>query len=94
MAQKKEENTERAKRIAVAATAAGVLLVLFLVVVLIIQIAQIGVRKRERAELNEAIARYEQLIAQGENNLEFLQSYEQLMILAMQHGYRPAESKT
>ena len=57
---------EKAARIAVGATVAGVLLVLFLVVVLIIQFVQIGVHNRIEEELDEQIARYEQMISDGE----------------------------
>ena len=57
---------EKAARIAVGATVAGVLLVLFLVVVLIIQFVQIGVHNRMEEELDEQIARYEQMISDGE----------------------------
>ena len=60
---------EKAARIAVGATVAGVLLVLFLVVVLIIQFVQIGVHNRMEEELDEQIARYEQMISDGEDKI-------------------------
>ena len=79
---------EKATRIAVGATVAGVLLVLFLVVVLIIQFVQIGVHNRMEEELDEQIARYEQMISDGEDKILSYTEGNGLYYLARKHGWQ------
>ncbi len=78
---------EKVKKIAVGATVAGVLLVIFLVVILIIQFVQIGVANAQSRRLDEEIAKYEQMIEDGQGNLEFYQSEEALYWLAVERGW-------
>ncbi len=78
---------ERAKRLAVSGTIAGVLLVLFLAVVLVVQFVQIGVRNKEKKSLQDSIAKYEQLIASGEMELDSYQNEYKLYMEALAMGY-------
>lgn len=78
---------EKATRIAVGATVGGVLLVLFLVVVLIIQFVQIGVQNRMEDELNEQISQLEQMISDGEKDLNYYEEENGLYYLARKHGW-------
>ena len=79
---------EKATRIAVGATVGGVLLVLFLVIVLIIQFVQIGVQNRLEDELNEQIAQYEQMIADGEEKITYYEEGNGLYYLARKRGWQ------
>ena len=79
---------EKVTRIAVGATVGGVLLVLFLVIVLIIQFVQIGVQNRLEDELNEQIAQYEQMIADGEDKITYYEEGNGLYYLARKHGWQ------
>ncbi len=88
MADKRPLSPEKATRIAVGATVGGVLLVLFLIVVLIIQFVQIGVQNRTEDELNEQIARYEQMIADGEDKITYYEEGNGLYYLARKHGWQ------
>lgn len=88
MEEKRTISPEKATRIAVGATVGGVLLVLFLIVVLIIQFVQIGVQKRMEEELNEQIAQYEQMIADGEDKLDYYEVGNGLYYLARKHGWQ------
>lgn len=83
-----EERAAQAKRIAVGATVAGVLLVIFLIVVLVVQFVKIGVRNNEAKRLQNQIDEYEQLIENGEKDLEFYKSEQGLRRLAVQHGWK------
>ena len=88
MAAKKQPiSEEKATRIAVGATVGGVLLVLFLVVVLIIQFVQIGVQNRMEDELNEQISQLEQMISDGEKDLNYYEEENGLYYLARKHGW-------
>ena len=86
-AKKQPISEEKATRIAVGATVGGVLLVLFLVVVLIIQFVQIGVQNRMEDELNEQISQLEQMIADGEKDLNYYEEENGLYYLARKHGW-------
>lgn len=88
MADKRPLSPEKATRIAVGATVGGVLLVLFLVIVLIIQFVQIGVQNRLEDELNEQIAQYEQMIADGEDKITYYEEGNGLYYLARKHGWQ------
>ena len=82
-----QSELEKATRIAVGATVGGVLLVLFLVVVLIIQFVQIGVQNRMEDELNEQISQLEQMISDGEKDLNYYEEENGLYYLARKHGW-------
>ena len=86
-AKKQPISEEKATRIAVGATVGGVLLVLFLVVVLIIQFVQIGVQNRMEDELNEQIPQLEQMISDGEKDLNYYEEENGLYYLARKHGW-------
>ena len=86
-AKKQPISEEKATRIAVGATVGGVLLVLFLVVVLIIQFVQIGVKNRMEDELNEQISQLEQMISDGEKDLNYYEEENGLYYLARKHGW-------
>ena len=86
-AKKQPISDEKATRIAVGATVGGVLLVLFLVVVLIIQFVQIGVQNRMEDELNEQISQLEQMISDGEKDLNYYEEENGLYYLARKHGW-------
>ncbi len=86
-AKKQPISEEKATRIAVGATVGGVLLVLFLVVVLIIQFVQIGVQNRMEDELNEQISQLEQMISDGEKDLNYYEEENGLYYLARKHGW-------
>ena len=86
-AKKQPISQEKATRIAVGATVGGVLLVLFLVVVLIIQFVQIGVQNRMEDELNEQISQLEQMISDGEKDLNYYEEENGLYYLARKHGW-------
>ncbi len=78
---------EKARRIAVGATVGGVLLILFLVIVLIVQFVQIGVKNRRSRDLDRSIQEYEQLVEQGERDLDFYESELGRYHLALEQGY-------
>ena len=86
-AKKQPISEEKATRIAVGATVGGVKLVLFLVVVLIIQFVQIGVQNRMEDELNEQISQLEQMISDGEKDLNYYEEENGLYYLARKHGW-------
>ena len=86
-AKKQPISEDKATRIAVGATVGGVLLVLFLVVVLIIQFVQIGVQNRMEDELNEQISQLEQMISDGEKDLNYYEEENGLYYLARKHGW-------
>lgn len=50
-------------------------------------LVEVSVKAREKRELQAEIARYEQLIKDGEKTLEDLQSDEHLLYLALKYGY-------
>ena len=88
MSRKKEGLTdEKMRKIAAGATVAGVLLVLFLVIILIIQFVQIGVSNSQSKQLDEAIARYEQMIAEGKEDIDFSENGLGLYYLALKQGW-------
>ena len=88
MSRKKEGLTdEKMRKIAAGATVAGVLLVLFLVIILIIQFVQIGVSNSQSKQLDEAIARYEQMIAEGKEDCDSYEMGLGLYYLALKQGW-------
>ncbi len=83
---------EKAKRIAVAAIVAGVLMVLFLIAVLIVQFVKIGVANSERARLQAEIERYEQLVEQQREDLEYYESELGMYHQALEQGWSTPRS--
>lgn len=79
---------EKVRKVAVGATVAGVLLVLFLIVILIVQFVQIGVANAQSRRLDEEIAKYEQMIEEGEDALDFYQNGLGLYYLALERGWK------
>lgn len=61
---------EKAKRLIVASTVGAVLLMAILLMVMVYQLISIGVKNRDLARYNQAIAKYEALIKEGENTKE------------------------
>ena len=87
MANKGNISEEKARRIAVGATVAGVLRILFLVIIIIVQFVQIGVKNRRSRDLDRSIQEYEQLVEQGERDLNFYESELGRYHLALEQGY-------
>lgn len=79
---------DKARKIAVGATVGGVLLIIFLVVILIIQFVQIGVRNSQRAQLEEEISRYENMIESDQTDLDYYRTQAGLHYLARKEGWR------
>lgn len=76
------------ERIAAAVTVNVILLIIILAAVIVYQLITLSVLSKKRDNLQAEIARYEQLIKQGEDDLEFLQSEQNLLELALQYGYK------
>lgn len=79
---------DKARKIAVGATVGGVLLIIFLTVILIIQFVQIGVRNSQRAQLEEEISRYENMIESDQTDLDYYRTQAGLHYLARKEGWR------
>ncbi len=79
---------DKARKIAVGATVGGVLLIIFLTVILIIQFVQIGVRNSQRAQLEEEISRYEDMIESDQTDLDYYRTQAGLHYLARKEGWR------
>ena len=60
---------EKQKRVTVAATVAAVVLLFVVLVVLLFQIVYISVKKNEIRKIDEEIAIYERMVADGEDEL-------------------------
>ena len=92
---KREEgvSAEKVRKIAVGATIAGVLLVVFLVVILIVQFVQLGVANARSRRLDEEIARYEELLQTGQEDLDFYESGLGLYYLALERGWQTPSGK-
>ena len=61
---------EKQRRVTVAATVAAVVLLFVVLVVLLFQIVYISVKKNEIRKIDEEIAIYERMVADGEDELE------------------------
>lgn len=79
---------QKRERIAAAVTVNVILLIVILAAVVIYQLITLSVMSKKRDALEAEIARYEQLIRQGNDDLEFLQSEQNLLELALQYGYK------
>lgn len=78
---------QKKNRVAAAVTVNVIVLVAILVAVIIYQLAEIVIFNALKNELLSEIAKYEQLIEQGETDLEYLQSEQYLLDLALKLGY-------
>ena len=83
-----EWSEEKKRRIAVGATVGAVLLIVFLLCILIIQFVQIGVGNARQKRLDEEIQHYEQLIREGEEDLEWYKKGNGLYLTARKYGWR------
>ena len=81
-------NESKAKNIIVASTVGAVLLVVILVAVMIYQLISVSNYKKDIAELEKAIADYNQMIADGEDELEAKKTLEWIKEEAKKLGYR------
>lgn len=94
MSGRKEGITEeKMKKLAAGATVAGVLLVVFLVVILIVQFVQIGVANAQSRDLDREIAKYEELLKEGQDDLAFYESELGLYYLALGQGWQTPSQK-
>lgn len=80
-------NEQKKNRVAAALTVNAIILIFILAAVAIYTLVEVSVKAREKRELQAEIARYEQLIKDGEKTLEDLQSDEHLLYLALKYGY-------
>ena len=80
-------NEQKKNRVAAALTVNAITLVVILAAVLIYTMSAIVIKTKEKRELQAEIARYKQLIKDGEKTLEDLQSDEHLLYLALKYGY-------
>ena len=78
---------QKKNRLAAAVTVNVILLIVILAAVLIYTLAQVAVKAKYANELKKEIARYEQLIADGEKTLQDMQSDEHLLWLALLNHY-------
>ncbi len=65
-----ENSQEKTKKIIVSVTVGAVLLLIILLAIMIYQLIAIGVSRKEEAELDAKIAKYEQLITENEQILD------------------------
>ena len=79
---------EKRNRIVAAFTVNVILLIAILAAVVIYQLVIITGVAREKARIEREIARYEQLIKSGLDDLDYLQSENHLRDLAIEYGYR------
>ncbi len=77
----------KAERLTVAITIGAVLLLVILLFVMIFQMIKIGKAKSEYEYLQGEIAKYQQLIENGEMTLEARKSYDYLYYRALEMGY-------
>lgn len=78
---------EKVKRLIVAATVGAVLLVVILCSVMLFGIIKINKEKREIAELEAEIARYEQMIQEGQDTFETRSTLWWIQRRALELGY-------
>lgn len=79
---------EKKTRIAAATTIATIILIALLVVVIVYQIIKIAVISVKTNQIKDEIARTEQELSQGLDNLDYLQSDQYLSWKAYEQGYR------
>ncbi len=78
---------QKKNRIAAAVTVNVIILIVILAAVIIYQLVEIVVINARKQEIITEIEKYEKLIEQGENDLEYLQSEQYLLDLALKLGY-------
>ena len=78
---------DKAKKLIIASTVGAVLLVLILCSIMLFGIIKINREKREIAELEAEIARYEQMIAEGEDTYELRSTLWWIQKRALELGY-------
>ena len=81
-------NEQKAKNIIVASTVGAVLLVVILVAVMVYQLISVSNYKKDIAELEKAIAEYNQMIENGEDELEARKTRFWIEEQAKKLGYR------
>jgi Tfp pilus assembly protein PilN len=82
-------NDTKRNRIIAAVTVNAVLLVVIIVAVLIYQIVEISILSSRKKELQEEYTRLSQQLEESEDFLEREDLEDQLLIIAIQLGYRP-----
>ena len=75
------------KKLVVAGTVGAVLLAVILLFVMVYQLVSIGLKQKQLDEYNAAIARYEQLIKDGEDTLEARSTKAWIACRARELGY-------
>lgn len=80
-------NEQKRNRIAAAVTVNVILLIAVLAAVVVYQLVYLSVISNRRGKLQAEIKEYERLIEEGQNDLDYLQSEQYLLILALQSGY-------
>ena len=78
---------QKKNRIVAALTVNAVILLVILVAALIYTMSAIVIKAKYVKELQAEIARYKQLIDEGEKTLEDMQSDQHLLYLALKAGY-------
>lgn len=79
---------EKRNRLVAAVTVNVILLIFILAAVVVYQLVVIATASAELKQIKEDIGYYEQLIEESESNLEYLNSYENLLKEAMKRNYR------
>lgn len=80
-------NEQKRNRMAAAITVNVILLIVILVAVVVYQLVSMSLAKNRRARLESELARYEQLIEQGQADLEYLQSEQGIVDILLELGY-------
>lgn len=80
-------NEQKRNRMAAAITVNGILLIVILVAVVIYQLAAMSLAKSRRSRLEAELVRYEQLIEQGQGDLEYLQTEQGILDILFEMGY-------
>lgn len=80
-------NEQKRNRIAAAVTVNVIILIFILAAVAIYTLVEVSIKAKYKKELQAEIARYEQLIAEGEKTLEDMQKDEYLLSLALKAGW-------
>ena len=78
---------EKRNRVAAAITVNAIILAVVLVAVLVYQIITLAVVSARKRWYLAEIEKYEKLLQQSESDLEYLQSEQYLLELALQYGY-------
>ncbi len=87
--QNEEKLQERRKRLTVAFVAAGTMLLFVLVIFLCIQFAMMGIGNATKKRLDKEIEDYNEIIAEGKNDLDYYSSEMGKYHLAIEQGWKP-----